>query len=256
MKELKELTGSALQTLGNLPADQLEKMGYKKPEIKMDSDTKEYWDKIHAAEKTEWTDDQRKKYIKSMLDKKAKMIGRERFSPTEEQVTLLKILYDYFNGTSIKLNFNKGILLIGNTGVGKTSILSTFLSTPFEPFLHDEWYNNKPIQTSCIKVVDYYDMCNQNKSYIDWKAKYTGDVYFQDLGSEPKQKYATADSELVMGKLIEYRDNRKTGRNFFCTNLSMDELGDKYGQRVVSRLAGSCNIINLNSVGVTKDFRL
>jgi DNA replication protein DnaC len=255
MKELKELTGSALQHLGKLPDDQLNKMGYKRPVEKVDDDTKEYWDKLKSQDKIKWSDEQRKKHIKTMLSKKANSVGRSKFSPTEEQVKLLKLLYDYFSGQSERLNTRKGILLIGKTGVGKTSILSTFLSTPFKPFLHDDWYNEKPIQTSCIKVVDYYDMCNQAKSYIDWKAKYTGDVYFQDLGSEPKQKYATTDSEPVMSKLIEYRDNRANGRNFFCTNLSLDELSEKYGDRVASRLNGMCNVINLDAVGITKDFR-
>lgn len=255
MKELKELTGSALHHLGDLSDEQLNKMGYKRPEVKVNDDTKEYWDRLRSQQKIEWTDDQRKNYIKSMLDKRAKTVGRLKFSPSDEQVKLLSLLYNYFNKSSDKLNVNKGLLLIGKTGVGKTSILSTFLSTPFRPFLPDEWYDRKPIQTSCIKVVDYYDMCNQAKSYIDWKAKYTGDVYFQDLGSEPKQKYASSDSEPVMSKLIEYRDNRKNGRNFFCTNLSMDELSEKYGDRVTSRLNGMCNVINLNKVGITKDFR-
>lgn len=255
MEELKTLVGSALANYGHKTDEELAVLGYKRKPVEIDTNTKEYWDKIQDAKPRVLSDEQRKQAIKSKLSNMAKNVGKS-FSPSNEQVRLMTMLYDYFSGNDNHLDPSKGLLLIGSTGVGKTSIMTAFLSVPFGEFMDNDWYNEKPKMTSCISVVDYYDQCNSSKAYIDWKDKYKGDWYFSDLGSEPKHKYATSDSEPVMSKLLEYRDNRPTGKTYFCTNLSANDLLDKYGQRVVSRIFGSCNAIDLAQIGITKDYRI
>lgn len=254
MDNLKDLIGSAKQIYGHKSDEELAALGYKRVEVKEDENTVKYWASIRNIKPKKDTDEQRKRKIKTKLSALAKRVNKE-FIPTEQQVALMRLLYGYFSGDDSVINPNKGLLIIGNTGVGKTSILTAFLSVPFDEYIGDEWYQKKPKITSCIDVVDWFDDCNSRKDWIDWKDKYKGDWYFSDLGTEPKHRYASSDSEPVIAKLLEYRDNRATGKTYFCTNLTEQEIADKYGQRVYSRILGSCNVINLNLLGVDKDFR-
>ena len=256
MKELKELVGSALTTYGHKTDEELKELGFIRPKQVLDVSTKQYWDKLRDFKPIEWSDEHRKRVIKRKLHKMAGKAGYDKFSPTEQQAGFMKMLYSFLKEEDTGFNIKKGLVVIGSVGVGKTSIMSAFLSVPFKPFIDDEWYNTKPKFSSCIDVVDYYNEVNSSKVWVNWKEKYNGDIYLSDLGTEHKPKYATSDSEPIIGELIEYRDNRPTGKTFFCTNLSEEDLLEKYGKRVYSRLRGHCNFINLNDLGVVKDFRI
>jgi len=259
--QLNELVGSALQMYGHLPAEELKRFGYKKPENNVDEmaeNTADYWNKINnmRVQKT-LTRGGRNVLIKQTLNRLAQRDNITEFIPDEKQIVLMKHLNEYFMGISKVLTPEKGLILMGDTGVGKTTILTAFLSVPYCSFSDFDLVDFRAAKfRSCISVIQDYNRIKRSNENTDWLSENLfGDIYFSDLGSEPTHDFARKDEESLMSKVIEQRYLHKSGRTFFCTNLNQDEIARKYGKRINSRLAQMCHFIDLNESGIIKDYR-
>lgn len=126
---------------------------------------------------------------------------------------------------------HKGILLMGNTGVGKTYSMKNF-------------YLPNVRKGHEVSVYDLYQEAVINgPTFIN---KYlTHDLFIDDLGSEPKEVhyYGTLFSPMEM--LLHERYKLYPGfKTNFSTNLNMlDEIPARYGQRIASRLKEMCDLI-------------
>lgn len=243
-EELKILVGSALAFYGGKTDEELAELGYKRAEedIQKIKDDAEYWEKVYSEEaKLDYTDEERKKLISRALHRYVRSYGGEKFIATEHSKNILSLCYDL-----LKEN-KKGILLTGSTGVGKTTVLRAMLSVPFTSIYPEKWHQNKPLITTALEVIGQYNL--DTTKGIEQFAK--GEVYFDDLGNEPKQAYASKGEDLLFSQIIELRYARRR-RTHFTTNLSLDEVRDKYGKRVHSRIHEMCHIVEFND----KDWRL
>ncbi len=135
----------------------------------------------------------------------------------------------------------KGILLIGPTGHGKTTIMKNQNWTY-------EWPNKD--SRTCI-----YDMKQIVNRYEETGTLITSDqlelsqpntlVYFDDLGAERTAHRYGAKVNLMEEIVDKYK------KASYTSNLNLERLTEKYGERVVSRLKEYCYIISLNDT----DFR-
>lgn len=115
-------------------------------------------------------------------------------------------------------NQGRGLLCFGNCGRGKTLICGKIL-----PLVLNHY---------CRKVVCCYDSQQMNAELDSVKQKHI--IYVDDIGTENLSvKYG--EKRLAFAELTDEAE-KKGKLLILTTNLSIDELREKYGERTVDRL--------------------
>lgn len=141
-------------------------------------------------------------------------------------------------------NFNKGLLICGANGVGKTFMFRGLHK--LNPLLN--MVDNGFAMSTSKEVISKFNV-NGHKELQDY---FKGQRYFDDIGSEEDGTHY-GKSE-VFRILLETRYDTfiNTGdKTFFTTNLSVDDLAVRYGDRAESRIFEMFNLI----LAKGKDFR-
>jgi DNA replication protein DnaC len=135
-------------------------------------------------------------------------------------------LSDKFSG-----DFNKGILLAGSIGSGKTLIISTFCNV-FEKL------NRKSITRTHSKRINDLIKCNES-GYYDKRP-----MFIDDLGRESKEVNNYGTKELPIIDLLSIRYDYGT-LTFATTNFNEEKLKDFYGEAVADRFKEMFNTLLL-----------
>lgn len=182
------------------------------------------------------------KYCDRLLEKERKIFWIDK----ENYLTIEQLL-DYFlrnqKFETEELSLEKNILLIGNVGSGKTMImeaLSKFITGPNRfrysecNLVAEQWNNRPPVLRSTLKL-----RCNGEGGLNHF--------YMDDLGEEELQpNYGTFVEP--MEKVINFRNKlwlKYNVKTHWSTNLSMDEIDERYGERAKSRLLQTSNVLYL-----------
>lgn len=213
--------------------------------------TKAYFDKLNKTPeepiKREFTEDELKKMFK-----KQAYIKTGGFVYTEENKPIIETLFYYFtrnekfyNSKIIdnKPSLDKGVLLIGNTGSGKTTILEIFKALKFQKFR----------QFSAYDFASSFAQGGENEILHYFK----GSVFFDELGAE-KEAMFYGKREEVGTRILEKRYNlflNEGKKTHATTNLSPKQLTEKYGFRLDGRFLEMFNIIYLGKNANSVDFR-
>jgi hypothetical protein len=134
-------------------------------------------------------------------------------------------------------SLSKGLLIIGNCGVGKTLTMNAF--SRCNQILG--YCGNNFKVTTCNNVVRRYDA----KGQMAIDAFMEQSWYFDDFGLEDEGMNFGKKSD-VMKLVIEERSdlfNRSGVKTHMSTNLVPDEIKERYGVRVYDRLFEMFNII-------------
>lgn len=186
--------------------------------------------------------------ITRYLNAKGKLLFGKHFKLYEEDKELLLKLCSYFiaDVSSCKkydIDVDKGLLLTGPVGCGKTTLMRLL------PHLvpHRRSYNFIP----CRNVVFGFNGVGFKmiQDYEDHKA-----YCFDDLGVEHVGRYYGKDCN-VMGEILISRYDifkLKAIKTHITTNLNADELQEKYGERVRSRMRVMFNLISFDENSVDK----
>lgn len=158
----------------------------------------------------------------------------------------------FFNCTNISTlsepSFDKGLLIIGGFGNGKTTIMKSFESiflgvkgTSFKGYTANE------VVTMFEKIT--VDENEHTRSQFE-SAMYNGIRYFDDLKTERiASKYGKVN---LFKDILEERYNRKLKTHITCNfkegfngniEIGISEFGEKYGGRVYDRVFEMFNII-------------
>ncbi|MEI7509737.1 MAG: ATPase [Flavobacterium sp.] len=149
------------------------------------------------------------------------------------------------------ISLNKGILLTGPIGCGKTSLMNLmrFIPEQERKFVLKQ---TREITFEFIKegyeVIQRYTSGNKMQNGIK-------NYCFDDLGTENNLKYFGNECN-VMGEILLSRYDLFINKKIIThitTNLSATEIESAYGNRVRSRLRQMLNLIAFNSI--TKDKR-
>lgn len=153
-----------------------------------------------------------------------------------------------------KPSFDKGLLVIGDFGNGKTSVFKTF----------EKIFKNIPgyIFTgySANHVVVEYEKCTNDILRKEFEQKmFKGKRYFDDVKTErTASNYGKVN---IFKEILEERYNQKSLTYISCNykegfpndiNEALSEFGEKYGGRVYDRLFEMFNIIEFKG----KSFRI
>ena len=161
---------------------------------------------------------------------------------TIKQQELLSVLLDVENWQTNGLSPDKGFILMGEVGVGKTYAMHKFAETqkigwghPKLPFVY-----GYP-EDSDIKSVEY--LCYKNGP--DYLKTFTiHDMYLDDLGSENIVSKHYGSSVRIGTEILTIRHKvHPTFKTYITTNYTPEAIIESYGERVWSRLQEMCNVI-------------
>ena len=182
-----------------------------------------------------------------------KYLGQKQYGPNfkiyREDILILRklILYTIHEVDQCKehnIDLNKGILLIGPVGSGKTSIMNILRQFLFR----EDYYLIKSARDIAFEY---------QKEGIDTIQKY-GKRYkslcIDDLGVENNTKFYGNECNTIAEILLHRYDlliNQKI-KTHATTNLNAEELEELYGNRVRSRLRSMFNLISFPKGTVDK----
>ena len=192
--------------------------------------------------------------IKTYLNIKGHQLFGQNFKIYKEDEPLLFKLSCYFiqdhnSCAQMGINTNKGILLTGPVGCGKTSLMKLL------PHLAPHKTNYEIIPTRNI-VFNF----NANGYEVLEKYNDTKNYCFDDLGVEPTGSHYAQECN-VMGEILLSRYDLFTRhpalvsgshqkytrtKTHITTNLNAQELENRYGSRVRSRLREMFNLISFD----------
>ena len=176
------------------------------------------------------------------LDAKGKSLFGDKFKIYEEdRDVLFKLcnyqIRDWTACRKLNIDINKGILLSGPVGCGKTSLMKLIrYITPHYPLYDMIPTRNITFTFNHIgyKIIEDY---GDNRFYC-----------FDDLGIEPLGRYFGKDCN-VMGEILLSRYElffKYKFKTHGTTNLNAQELEERYGNRVRSRMRELFNLIGFD----------
>jgi DNA replication protein DnaC len=190
------------------------------------------------------------------LEKKGSELYGNDFKILETDYTIIYKLLAYFLRDEeaclqLNINLNKGILLSGPVGCGKTTLMN--LMKNLSPAEHKFYV--KPCRDISFEFIqEGYEVIHK---YSKGKL-YQSDaktICFDDLGTENNLKYYGNECN-VMAEILLSRYDIFISKNILThitSNLSASEIESAYGNRIRSRLRNMLNLIAFDKT--TKDKR-
>ena len=189
----------------------------------------------------------------SVLEHAGKKLYSQKFKIAEEDHDVIFKLLVYFlrdeeNAKRLEIDFQKGILLTGPIGCGKTSLMNLmrYISAAF----------THHIMISCREVS--FQFIQEGFSVIHkyshesfrFRTEKEPKIYcFDDLGVESNLKYYGNECN-VMAEILLSRYDLFISHNMLThitTNLNSTEIEGLYGNRVRSRMREMFNLIGFDS---------
>ena len=190
------------------------------------------------------------------LEKKGIELYGNHFKILESDYPIIYKLIAYFLKDEVtcyqyNIDLNKGILLSGPVGCGKTTLMNlmkTLTATEHKFYI-------KPCRDISFEFIqDGYEIIqkySKGKLYVSEPKT----ICFDDLGTEKNLKYFGNECNVMAEIILSRYDifiSKKTYTHI-TTNLSASEIESAYGNRVRSRLRNMLNLIAFDKS--TKDKR-
>jgi DNA replication protein DnaC len=141
----------------------------------------------------------------------------------------------------LKYTFRRGLLIRGVSGVGKTHLVRCVESNSLKPIL----------------TLSMVDITDDLRAYGEYEINLKGNkiVYLDDVGTEETPVVHFGTKIHFFKNLIESVYHRNANNGFgsliVSTNLNFQQISDKYGFRVASRMRDMFNVIDVTG----KDMR-
>jgi len=175
------------------------------------------------------------------LNAKGKLLFGEKFRIYDEDKDILMKLCSYFikdreNCETYGIDIDKGILLSGPVGCGKTSLMKLlkYLVPLQRPYL----------LAPCRNIVFGFNHLGY-KTIEDYGD--SSSICFDDLGVEPMGRHYGKDcnvmGEVLLSRYELYLTTKRKIKTHATTNLNAEELEERYGNRVRSRMRELFNLI-------------
>ncbi len=172
----------------------------------------------------------------------------------DDKLTIYKLLIyairDKENALKLGLDLNKGILLSGPIGCGKTSIIH--LIKPFIIAKYD--YKIKTTREVSFEFAKKgFDALQLYTHKSNQQHRLTG-YCFDDLGAEQQIKHFGNDcnvmAEILLSRYDQFLENKTV--THITTNLSASEIEKFYGNRLRSRFRQMFNLVYFQTTSLDK----
>jgi len=188
------------------------------------------------------------KKILNYLNAKGMLLFGKKFKIHEEdEIIIFKLciyfIRDYDYCKKFDIDINKGVLLSGPVGCGKTSLMT--LLKHIVP--HQKPYEVIPARNIA------FSFNNLGYSIIEDYGDHNF-YCFDDLGVEPTGRHFGKDCN-VMGEVLLSRYDlflKNNIKTHATTNLNAEELEDRYGNRVRSRMRQLFNLVGFDKGSLDK----
>jgi|GEM_PF-3069008 len=147
----------------------------------------------------------------------------------------------------------KGLLITGDVGCGKTELMSLARQNPKLCYSqHDCTDISREYQEKGPQVIDRYAYNPETRDLdTTFNQQFLG-RFFDDLGSENIARNF-GNERNVMGDIIQQRYKlHPRHMTHFTSNLTLTQLGEVYGSRVLDRLREMCNIIEFPATALSR----
>ncbi len=158
---------------------------------------------------------------------------------------LIYMIKDQKVADKLQINLDKGILLSGPIGCGKTSIMH--LLKPFSN--HCKEYKIKTCREISFEFAKQgYEALSPYTQKSSRQTSLSG-YCFDDLGAEQQIKHFGNDcnvmAEILITRFEHFIDNKSI--THITTNLSASEIENVYGNRLRSRMRNMFNVVSFES---------
>lgn len=183
----------------------------------------------------------------------------QEFQIDNDNRVIVKALARYFTDTpsfvkmSEGFSLNKGILLIGDTGCGKTQLMELCTRNQKAPYTRHNCqqiareYAGSGQKGGETVIVEYSGNERSVNGVLSMGYEFFG-RFFDDLGAESTNVKHFGNESNVMAEIISKRyDAYQHHMTHFTSNLTLEELKTVYGKRVYDRLREMCNIIEFSA---------
>lgn len=178
------------------------------------------------------------------LDAKGKLLFGKKFCVHKSDRPIIKRLCAYIIGDKhsckvYEIDLEKGIMLTGPVGCGKTSLMKLI------PHLVPSRPAYELISTRNVVFSFQHLGYKTIEDYGD-----SGTFCFDDLGAEPIGRFYGENcnvlGEVLLSRYELFRTTKGRIKTHATTNLNADELEDLYGNRVRSRMRELFNLIDFD----------
>jgi len=140
--------------------------------------------------------------------------------------------------TKLGFDFNKGLLIKGNAGLGKTKVIQAISGNELHP-------------VSIYSLLDISDKVKENGFFYLNTDRI---ILLDDVGTEEPTVKHYGTNVNWFKEFIEkyYLNNKRFSNLLITTNCGGQELEDKYGYRVRSRIREMFNVIELTGKDLRK----
>jgi energy-coupling factor transporter ATP-binding protein EcfA2 len=184
------------------------------------------------------------------LDAKGKLLFGREFRIYEDDLVIIRKLCYYFikdkeNCLKDDIDPDKGILLSGPVGCGKTTLMKLLrhlvpMQRPYEVI-------------PCRNIAFSFNHLGFKTIEEYGNTKF---FCFDDLGVEPPGRFYGKDmnvmGEVLLSRYELYLQSKLKIKTHATTNLSADELEERYGHRVRSRMRKLFNLVSFEDGVVDK----
>lgn len=136
---------------------------------------------------------------------------------------------------------SKGLLITGITGSGKTHCLYAIKSVVAN---YDEFESVSEVENWVDFLFELKEKMGKTEGMRHIISEITNKRYcfIDDLGAERDTEWGQEMLYLVINRIYN-----KKNILFLTTNLSVEELATKYGERIIDRLSDICEIVEMPS---------
>ena len=168
-----------------------------------------------------------------------KKLGKDPvFLITKENKKIIDMLFAYLTGAKSEINNNKGILIVGGFGVGKTLIMKAFVNL---------------INSYGVKIISIFhskeltiELPSQGLRKFNTKP-----LFIDDIGKESKEVVVFGTRIKPYVDMISLRYELPTW-NFGTSNYNLKTLQELYGETITDRMKDLYNIIELKGESFRK----
>jgi len=169
-----------------------------------------------------------------------------QYNVDKDNEEVVKSICKYFSGDeSFDGDLDKGLILMGGVGVGKTSLMKFFIRNQRFSYKIESC---RDVETNYAQLGDNYtDRCSFNIPVAINSDPFGHQVIgfcFDDLGTEANGKHYGKEKNVMAEILLNrYDNNLPYLSTHVTTNLTVDEIKTQYGSRVGDRMRQMFNQI-------------